>query len=337
MKCPVCQFDNNIVLGSIEGYQRGHHFEVLACRECGTHFANPMKSVDTIYQAIYGQVEMIPGYSRYRETADLIAKSADPLSELMDREDAYWAIGTALDERARSTGREFSVLEVGCGQGYLTHCLVAAGYKAHGIDISDTAIELARRRFGDHYSRDTIESYVARTAVRPKYIVLSEVIEHVEAPYDFLKSLLSALAEGGSIIATTPNRSAHDHTAVWDTDLPPVHLTWITTRGFEMLGEGIGAKVEFLDLGQFYENNPKFLYHNDASKGMRPSILDEDFCVTKHYLGSMSAAKKPPAVASKSVLVRWLVNRAKRVRAKLIGRMAFDGKRPGVICVILTK
>ena len=52
--------------------------------------------------------------------------------------------GTASRKRS-----EVSVLEIGCGAGNNIWFLAAEGFRAHGLDISPTAIEHAKRRISD--------------------------------------------------------------------------------------------------------------------------------------------------------------------------------------------
>ena len=53
-------------------------------------------------------------------------------------------------------------MEVGCGLGYLTYALDKSQFNVTGIDISNKAIELAIKRFGNLYFNDTLESYLSK-------------------------------------------------------------------------------------------------------------------------------------------------------------------------------
>jgi 2-polyprenyl-3-methyl-5-hydroxy-6-metoxy-1,4-benzoquinol methylase len=71
------------------------------------------------------------------------------LGEKGNREDyeAKWArLSAALADLDLAGAR---VLDAGCGIGWFTARLAAAGYDVAGVDFSPTAIEAARRRLGD--------------------------------------------------------------------------------------------------------------------------------------------------------------------------------------------
>src|ERR1700722_9993812 len=150
MICKICQFDSVRVVGRVEGYQRGHRFDVQECGVCGTSVADPCCGDPDLYDAIYKNVENVPGYSRYFELAEEILDVPNPLDHISAREDCYYAITKVLRESVTDKSRT-KLCEVGCGQGYLTYALTRAGFDCTGVDISENAVQRARQRYGDHY------------------------------------------------------------------------------------------------------------------------------------------------------------------------------------------
>jgi 2-polyprenyl-3-methyl-5-hydroxy-6-metoxy-1,4-benzoquinol methylase len=59
-------------------------------------------------------------------------------------------------------------------------------------------------------------------------IVLTEVIEYVDEPVEFMKVLAKLLKKGEHIILTTPNKSFYPKETVWSTENPLVHLWWFS-------------------------------------------------------------------------------------------------------------
>lgn len=57
-------------------------------------------------------------------------------------------VSAVMRETAKSTRRDLSVLEIGCGAGNNIWFLLEAGFGASGIDISPTAVHYARKRLG---------------------------------------------------------------------------------------------------------------------------------------------------------------------------------------------
>ncbi|MDZ7733468.1 MAG: class I SAM-dependent methyltransferase [Acidimicrobiia bacterium] len=98
-----------------------------------------------------------------------------------------------------------SVLEVGCGEGYVLSALVEAGTSAEltGIDLSRDAIDHARERLG---SRAELRVEDARDLVgtRERYdvVLMLEVLEHLDDPGAMLP-VLGRLA-GRAVVLSVP-------------------------------------------------------------------------------------------------------------------------------------
>lgn len=125
-----------------------------------------------------------------------------------------------------------SVLDLGCGNGWLCNWLYNKGYEVVGVDPSFSGIEIAQKKY------PKIEFY-ALPATPDLYRVLNkrlfdlvisiEVVEHCYAPRDWAKSAYNCLNPGGTLICSTPyhgyiknlclalSGKLDDHfTALWD-------------------------------------------------------------------------------------------------------------------------
>jgi SAM-dependent methyltransferase len=214
------------------------------------------------------------GYSRYYRYARIVSRSHDPLKALARYEDVYWAVRQIL--RAEPRNAPLRIIEMGCGLGYLTAALRAAGYEAHGIDLSGAAIEEATATFGPWYSVGSERSFSAQMPFQPDLIVALEIIEHVPDPAGLLAALKDALAPLGSLIVSTPNRSSWDPVAVWQTDLPPVHLTWLSEEGMIALGSRVGLDTEFANFENF---NALTFRSRKRAEVTREPLLNSEFQV----------------------------------------------------------
>jgi 2-polyprenyl-6-hydroxyphenyl methylase/3-demethylubiquinone-9 3-methyltransferase len=118
-----------------------------------------------------------------------------------------------------------TALDVGCGAGLLCEPLARLGASVTGIDAAPENIGAARAHAA---ASGLVIDYVAGEAEaaiagRQFDLVTSmEVIEHVTDPAGFVATLAEALAPGGLLIISTPNRT------------PLSRLAMIT------LGEGMG-------------------------------------------------------------------------------------------------
>jgi hypothetical protein len=70
----------------------------------------------------------------------------------------------------------------------------------------------------------------------------------VPDPVGFLRQAAGLLreSEGGTVVATTPNRDASPADAIWDTDLPPVHLLWFGETAIREVARQASCEVTVL-------------------------------------------------------------------------------------------
>jgi 2-polyprenyl-6-hydroxyphenyl methylase / 3-demethylubiquinone-9 3-methyltransferase len=143
------------------------------------------------------------------------------LAYLREAADAHWGVeATSFTPLAGRTA-----LDVGCGAGLLTEPLARLGARATGIDAAPENIGAASAHavavgLDIEYHAGGIEDLAGRQF---DLVVSMEVIEHVANPASFVAGLAGALASGGLMILSTPNRTALSR------------LAMIT------IGEGMGA------------------------------------------------------------------------------------------------
>jgi SAM-dependent methyltransferase len=99
---------------------------------------------------------------------------------------------------------ELSVLDVGCGNGsQLAIPLANAGYQLTAIDPHYASIQRGR---GLAPEVKFIHGQVSDLSLTKfDCVIISEVLEHLEAPEVLLRMALSSLAESGILIVTVPN------------------------------------------------------------------------------------------------------------------------------------
>lgn len=98
-----------------------------------------------------------------------------------------------------------SVLDLGCGGGVFTKAMYVAGYSVTGMDISEKAVNLARKQFPECKfqtlnSNGTIPSPDEAFAA----VWCTEVIEHVLDVVLFLSEINRVLEPDGILVLTTP-------------------------------------------------------------------------------------------------------------------------------------
>lgn len=117
-------------------------------------------------------------------------------------EPAYPTLASTFDRYVTSGSR---CLDVGCGDGsksgkLLSQC--AASYI--GVDVSETAVELAQGRGLDaRLIADATDLMVADASI--DIVVCTEVFEHLFATVETCAEILRVLRPGGVLIVTVPN------------------------------------------------------------------------------------------------------------------------------------
>lgn len=138
------------------------------------------------------------------------------------------------------------LLDVGCGSGALVRVATKSGWNAQGIDLSVSAIKLARRFGLDCSEIDFFDDSLDGSQY--DLIVMSELLEHVPRPVRFLERARDLLATGGIVYVTTPNWESLGRRILGDEwrVIHPEHLSYFTPSTLEMLASEAGLEVEEL-------------------------------------------------------------------------------------------
>jgi SAM-dependent methyltransferase len=250
-KCLLCGKDAVLKSTNKAGFQAPEIFRIWHCLHCNTAFAMPRTDTDNLYELIYKHAESIRGYNNYLKLYREIKSKKKPLRYLVSNSLIFWAVVHILKKKKIS--KTDNILEVGTGFGYLTYALHEAGYNALGLDISEEAINKAIQYFGNYYIHADVLKYADIHPESMNVIVLTEVIEHIEAPMEFIRALVKLLKKGGHIILTTPNKSYYPVDAVWSSENPPVHCWWFSEDSMIYIAQELDLSLEFLDYSESYQ------------------------------------------------------------------------------------
>lgn len=167
----------------------------VRCRRCGLVYQNPRPTF----------AEMAAHYPPEYDSYDVPADGSG--AALMRRAVSYGvAKRCRFLTRHKRPGR---VLDVGCATGTFLEGMQQAGWEAHGVDISEYAAGVARRRLGAEVRVGTLEA----AAYPDRYfdaVTLWDVLEHLHDPVASLREVHRVLKDDGLLVVRVPDGSSWD-------------------------------------------------------------------------------------------------------------------------------
>jgi SAM-dependent methyltransferase len=270
VECLLCGNSAELKHNEYPGYQEPAVFKIFYCPSCNTSFSLPRVEASVLsdlYEKIYLNAEIVPGYNRYWKLAQVIKNYTNPLEYLAGTEDVYWSVQEALALSVKDKN-SIKIIEIGSGLGYLTYSLVKAGYDATGLDISQTAVEHANKTFGDHFVCADLFEYTQFHSGSFDIVILTEVIEHTDKPINFIESIIKLLKPDGQIIITTPNKSFYTRNIIWASDAPPVHCWWFSEESVKYIAARLNMNIRFIKFSDYYKNK-------NLQVNMRSSLIND--------------------------------------------------------------
>ncbi|NKI36439.1 methyltransferase domain-containing protein [Wenzhouxiangella sp. XN79A] len=139
---------------------------------------------------------------------------------------------TYILERLALRSSERRVFELGCGNGSVANALTRLGWDVTGVDPSVQGIRHAREAYPELklFEGSAYDDLAGKYGQFP--VVLSlEVIEHVYAPRDFVRTVFDLLSEGGTAILSTPYHGYLNNLALALTGKMDAHFTALWDHG----------------------------------------------------------------------------------------------------------
>lgn len=109
-----------------------------------------------------------------------------------------------LAREQRKANRELRILDIGCGDGGLSQKIQKLGMIVHGIDVSDSAVQKARKR-GIQALVGNAESKLPYKGNFFDLVFIGETIEHLFDTRRVFLEINRVLNSRGKLVITTPN------------------------------------------------------------------------------------------------------------------------------------
>ncbi len=202
-------------------------YTLRRCRACGFLFVFPYPSDDEL--------------ARFYDDP-MRAPRADFFNKAASRQRRAWV--RSLKFLPYVIGK--SVLDVGCGGGFMADAFGRLGARASGLDIGAGAIAYARA----HFPRVTFycEPFAAfrNRGLAFDFVFSSELLEHLPGPDGLLATLAAVTKPGGHVYVSAPDAG---HPAVpadlaqWADVIPPEHLQFFNRANIELVFARYGFRL----------------------------------------------------------------------------------------------
>ena len=172
-----------------------YEYDVVACEQCGFVYAtNIMSRVElsefykqNLKYAYKSDRGNIPEYAKW-----LHAKSYDFVNSRLNK------IINKFDKQ------QLSVLDIGCGGGYLLHCFKEKGYgNLQGLDPAPDCKISAKELYDIDIATATLEEY--KTKNKFDLIILGSVLEHMSNIDEVVEQIKGLLNPGGFLYICVPD------------------------------------------------------------------------------------------------------------------------------------
>lgn len=181
--CPLCSNDKH----SSPRYVF-FSYGIVKCLSCGLNYLYPRLTEQEI-QKLYADdsyyVGNGTGYSEYASQERALKATFRKLLRNLNKENV----------------KGLSLLDVGCGYGFLLSEAKPYFKYRVGVDISSEAVKLASRH-AEKVFRGGIETILSTEQF--DCIICNQVIEHVYEPLAFIEKLKAHLNKSGNIVLSTP-------------------------------------------------------------------------------------------------------------------------------------
>lgn len=240
INCPLCNSEDNYLFIKIKFREIKNYFRIFKCRNCLLLFHHPTykeRELKKLYEKNY--------YFFIRDDSIEFKRAFKVLRRISYKLDL---------------NKNFNIIEVGCGKGYLLYLLDKLGYRVEGVEISETASKYARERFDLNVFNGTLEEYVKERDKKFEVILLIDLLEHIKNPHSFMESIRKISKRGTVLFIDTPNSGSQEIKRERDKwiGFNPFHIRIYSLKSIDALLKRYGFKIiDYFYYGDFKRNKFK--------------------------------------------------------------------------------
>lgn len=223
--CEVCGTKSSFLL-------RKDNFDLYECLKCKLIFVYPQPSPETLARDFYSYES---GYMSNRAKQDLSK----------DIEQKRIKFIFDVFQKHKKNGE---MLDVGCGNGQMMYWAQKRGINSKGVELNKRTADRAR-----DYGFEVFDGFLENAPFTKNnfdYILLGEIIEHINDPKKFIDICSSYLKKDGLIGITTPNIDClwskttflfyNIFGIPWSSVTPPYHLFQFNPKNLDFMMENLG-------------------------------------------------------------------------------------------------
>ena len=231
MKCRICSAMSTCFLFNKNNYERRQ------CSVCQTVFVANIPSEEAM--ADLYKLDLFFDYQKHSNR-----KNVEATAPYLNARKKLRLITKHISKGA--------LLDVGCATGFF---MLAARqyYEVFGIDISEDAINIAKKRFRlNAQAGDFLTSHYTK---KFDVVTMFDTLEHVIEPGAYLHQVHRILRANGFFVFSTPDINSilyKINKKNWHLMVPPRHLYLFSSETIESILHDYGfSNVEILKLGQY--------------------------------------------------------------------------------------
>jgi len=208
-------------------------YRILYCPNCHLYWLdfqeNYQNFIQNYYQKGYFQGDIkYRAYANYKEDKKTIKRNMDNYLRKI--------------RKLKSSGR---ILDVGCATGYFLEIAQKEKFNPYGIDVSQYAIDIAKKKFAEKVQYSSITDSKLNNKDFD-IITMFDILEHLKEPIGDLKILHKSLKDDGLLVIQTGDANSTWAKIMkynWHFYAPPQHLYFYSADNIKTLLNKAGFKI----------------------------------------------------------------------------------------------